>query len=120
MTAADLRVGDCFDLKDPAADEVDDVTAGPCTVAHEFEMFFVGSLPEGEFPADQVFATYVKDNCYPAFGAYIGKAYADSELEMYSLTPTDDSWRAGDHSVQCAAYHPRVHRQTQSLKGSNQ
>ena len=42
MTAADLRVGDCFDLKDPAADEIDDVTAGPCTAAHEFEMFFVG------------------------------------------------------------------------------
>jgi hypothetical protein len=24
------------------------------------------------------------------------------------------------HSVQCAAYHPRVHVQTKSLKGSNQ
>ena len=120
MTAADLRVGDCFDLKDPAADEIEDVTAGPCTAAHEFEMFFVGSMPEGDFPAESVFETYVTDNCYPAFGAYIGKAYADSELAMYWLAPTDDGWRAGDRSVQCAAYHPRVHSQTQSLKGSNQ
>ena len=53
MMAVDLRVGDCFDLKDPSADEVEDVTASPCTVAHEFEMFFVGSLPEGCFPARQ-------------------------------------------------------------------
>jgi hypothetical protein len=120
MTAADLRVGDCFDLKDPAADEIEDVTAGPCTAAHEFEMFFVGSMPEGEFPAESVFQTYVTDNCYPAFGSYIGKAYGDSELDMYWLAPTDSSWRSGDRSVQCAAYHPRVHSQTQSLKGSNQ
>jgi hypothetical protein len=120
LTAADLRVGDCFDLKDPAANEVEDVTAGPCTVAHEFEMFFVGSVPEGEFPAESVFETYVTDNCYPAFGAYIGKAYTDSELSMYWLAPTAEGWRAGDRSVQCAAYHPLVHSQTQSLKGSNQ
>jgi hypothetical protein len=120
MTAADLRVGDCFDLKDPAADEIEDVTAGPCSVAHEFEMFFVGSLPEGEFPAESVFETYVTDNCYPAFAAYIGRAYSDSELSMTWLAPLAQGWRAGDRSVQCVVYHPRVHALTQSLKGSNQ
>ena len=120
MTAVDLRVGDCFDLKDPAADEVEDVTAGPCTVAHEFEMFFVGSLPEGAFPAQSVFDTYVTDNCYPAFAAYVGTAYTESELEMYWLAPTADAWGGGDRSVQCAVYHPVISRQTQSLRGSNQ
>ena len=120
MTAVDLRVGDCFDLKNPTADEVEDVTAGPCTSAHEFEMFYVGSMPAGDFPADAVFETYVTDNCYPAFGTYIGKAYDDSELEMYWLAPTESAWRAGDRSVQCAAYHPLVDSQTVSLKGSNQ
>jgi Septum formation len=120
MTAADLRVGDCFDLKDPAANEVEDVTARPCSVAHEYEMFFVGSMPAGEFPADSVFETYVTDNCYPAFAAYIGRAYTDSELSMYWLAPLAEGWRAGDRTVQCAVYHPRVHTQTQSLKGSNQ
>ena len=120
MTAADLRVGDCFDLKDPAANEIEDVTAGPCTAAHEFEMFFVGTMPAGEFPAETVFETYVNDNCGPAFGTYVGKPYADSELSMYWLAPTEEGWRGGDHSVQCAVYHPRVHVQTQSLKGSNQ
>jgi len=120
MTAVELRVGDCFVLKDPAADEVDDVTAGPCTAAHEFEMFFVGSMPEGEYPAQSAFETYLTDNCYPAFDAYIGKSHTDSELSIYWLTPTEEGWRAGDRSMQCAAYHPRVHVQTQSLKGSKQ
>lgn len=120
MTAADLRVGDCFVLKDPASDEVGDVTAGPCTTAHEFEMFFVGSMAKGDYPAQGAFETFLTDNCYPAFDAYIGKSHIDSELSIYWLTPTEDGWRAGDRSVQCAAYHPRVHVQTQSLKGSNQ
>jgi len=120
MTAADLRVGDCFDLKDPASDEIGDVTAGPCTTAHEFEMFFVGSLPSGEYPAQTVFETYLTDNCYPAFDAYIGKSHIESELSIYWLTPSDEGWRAGDRSVQCAAYHPLVHVQTKSLKGSEQ
>jgi hypothetical protein len=83
-------------------------------------MFFVGSMPVGDYPAESVFETYVTDNCYPAFGAYVGKAYADSELSMQWLAPTAEGWRAGDHSVQRAVYHPRVHRQTQSLKGSKQ
>ena len=65
MMAVDLRVGDCFDLKDPAANEIEDVTASPCTVAHEFEMFFVGSLPEGAFPPDSVFETYVTAELLP-------------------------------------------------------
>ena len=96
------------------------MTAGPCTASHEFEMFFVGTMPAGEFPAETVFETYVNDNCGPAFGTYVGKPYSDSELSMYWLAPTEEGWRGGDHSVQCAVYHPRVHVQTQSLKGSNQ
>jgi hypothetical protein len=38
---------------------------------------------------------------------------------MYWLAPTASGWRGGDRLVECAAYHPRVHTQTVSLKGSN-
>ena len=67
-----------------------------------------------------MFETYLTDNCYPAFDAYIGKSHIESELSIYWLTPSDEGWRAGDRSVQCAAYHPLVHVQTKSLKGSEQ
>ena len=120
LQAVDLKVGDCFDLKDPSADEVNDVTAGPCTTEHEFELFFVGGLPEGEYPADAVFDQYVVDNCNPAFTTYVGTAYDASELDIYWLVPTDDAWSAGDRTVQCAAFHPRIHRLTQTVRGSNQ
>jgi hypothetical protein len=120
LEAKDLRVGDCFDLKDPASDEVGDVTAVPCTDEHEFELFFAASLPEGEFPGDPAFKTYVQANCFPAFATFVGTPYDDSELDVYWLQPTDDGWRDGDRSVQCAVYHPRIHRLKESLKGSNQ
>ena len=106
LQAVELKVGDCFDLKDPSADEVNDVTAGPCTTEHEFELFFVGALPEGEYPADDVFDQYVIDNCNSAFTTYVGTAYDASELDIYWLVPTDDAWRAGDRTVQCARVPP--------------
>jgi Septum formation len=120
LIASELRVGDCFDLKDPTADEVEDVTAVPCTAEHEYEVLFVGSFPSGDYPPETTFETYVGNNCRPAFDAYIGKALAESELDIFWFYPTDDAWRSGDRSVQCAAFHPANNRLTESLKGSRQ
>lgn len=120
LTASDLRVGDCFDLKDPTADTIGDVKAEPCNVEHEFEIFFIGSMPDGAYPANAEFKGYVGDNCDLAFDRYVGKAYLESSLEIYFMVPIEDAWRSGDRSVQCAVYHPIIHRQKQSLKGSRQ
>lgn len=119
LGAVDLRVGDCYDLKEPQASEIEDVAAKPCTEAHEYELFFVGSLPEGAYPADAVFERYVLDNCDPAFATYVGTAYQDSTLDIYWLIPTPDSWDSGDRSVQCAVYDPKIPRLTTSLKGAS-
>jgi hypothetical protein len=120
MTANDLRVGDCFDIKDPDAEEISDVTAHPCTEAHEYEVFHVGVLADGVYPGDDTLTEYVIGNCAPAFDAYVGRAYTDSQLDFSWLYPSGDSWGDGDRSVQCAAYDPRNSRLTISLKGSEQ
>ena len=120
LSANDLRVGDCFDLKDPDAEEVGDVAAQPCTEAHEYEVFYVGLLAEGSYPGEQALTEFVIDNCEPAFGTYIGTAYLDSQLDFSWLYPSDDSWDDGDRSIQCAAYDPRNTRLTSSLRGSAQ
>ena len=120
LSAIDLRVGDCFDLKDPAADEVGDVTARLCTDEHEFEVIFVGSMPDVEYPADDEFGAFVADNCGPAFDTYVGKVYEESELDIYWFFPNGEGWADGDRSIQCAAFHPRIHRLTESIRGSNQ
>jgi hypothetical protein len=120
LTANDLRVGDCFDLKEPEAEEISDVTAHPCTEAHEYEVFHVGVMAEGPYPGDEGLTTFVVENCGPAFDAYIGKAYADSQLDFSWLYPSSEGWSDGDRSVQCAAYDPRSSRLTISLKGTAQ
>ena len=58
--------------------------------------------------------------CDPAFDAYIGKADDDSDLDYIWLVPTDDAWRSGDRTVQCAAFYPGTYRLTGSLRGTRQ
>ena len=67
------------------------------------------------------FWTYLDHNCIPAFRAYIGKSwYGGSDLDIYWLVPTDDAWRSGDRTVQCAAFYPGIYRLTGSLRGTRQ
>ncbi|HET9344307.1 MAG TPA: septum formation family protein [Candidatus Limnocylindrales bacterium] len=120
LAATELRVGDCFDLKDPSEDEIEDVTAVPCTTEHEYEMFFVGSMPAGPFPSDDDFVAWLDTNCVPAFDAFVGLAYDSSKLDIFWLQPTSATWNDGDRSIQCAVYDPDNQRLTESLKGSAQ
>ncbi len=117
--ALELRVGDCFDLKDPAAETIGDVTALPCTELHEYEIFFVGSMSMAEriYPSQEELDGYVDRYCSPTFYTYVGKIYAESELEIFSLFPTNEGWGDGDRSVSCAA-HLGDGRLNASVKGS--
>ena len=120
LSAEELRVGDCFDLQDPEAEELEKVTALPCSSEHEYETFFIGAVAEGAFPTDEGFIDWVDANCVPAFNEYVGRTYEESELEITWLQPTSDAWNDGDRSMQCVLYHPRIHRLTESLKSSAQ
>jgi hypothetical protein len=106
MQVEDLRVGDCFDLKDPEATEVAEVEAKPCTTAHKYELFHDADMPDGEFPSDAAVETFVQAECVPAFTAYVGMDYADSALYFSWFAPSTETWDDGDRTVQCAAYEP--------------
>jgi hypothetical protein len=118
LQAADLRVGDCFDLKDPEAEELEDVTGLPCASEHQYEVFHVGAMPEGDFPTDDAFLAWLDANCVPAFDAYVGMAYDTSQLNFSWLQPTPDLWNDGDRSIQCSLFDPNDDRVTGSLKGA--
>lgn len=91
MVANDPRVGDCFDLKEPDAEEIGDVTAHPCTEAREYEVFHVGLPGDGTYSGLDGINNFVLDNCQPAFGTCVGKAYADSGLDFSWLYPVSES-----------------------------
>jgi hypothetical protein len=118
MMATDLRVGDCFDLKDPSAEEISDVTAKPCSAVHEFELFWTGSMPEGDYPSEAAFDSFFQTQCVGAFQPYVGLGYFDSELDIYWLSPLEETWYDGDRSIQCAIYDPDNSQLTGSLKAS--
>ena len=118
MMATDLRVGDCFDLKDPSAEEISDVTAKPCTVAHEFELFWTGSMPEGDYPSQTAFESFFQTHCVGGFQPYVGTGYLDSKLDIYWLTPLEETWNDGDRSIQCAIYDPENSQLTGSVKAA--
>jgi hypothetical protein len=118
LQITDLRVGDCFDLNDPEAAEVDDVEAKPCTSAHEYELFHAADMANGDYPSEDAIDTFLDAECAPAFGSYIGTDYQASVLEVVFFTPTSDGWDDGDHSVQCAVYDPNDSELTSSLKNS--
>jgi hypothetical protein len=118
LFAAELRAGDCFDLKDPNAEQVGDVHAVPCTSEHQYETFFAGSMPAESFPTEAAIDDWIAGHCDPAFQAYIGVAYEKSGLEAFNLTPSREAWDAGDRSIQCSVSDPGTHRLTGSLKGS--
>jgi hypothetical protein len=76
-------------------------------------------MGKGSHPTDHAFTRYVIQNCNPAFGAYIGKASKDSDLDYIRLVPTDDAWQSDDRTVQCA--DPRmILGLTRSLRGTQQ
>lgn len=118
LASTELRLGDCFDLKDPSADLIDEVDGKPCEETHEYEVFFLGEMADGEFPGDSAFETYVVDECAPAFGEFVGTPYAESELDFLYLVPSEESWAEGDREVVCAVFHPQIDELMGSLRGS--
>jgi hypothetical protein len=120
VSSYDLRIGDCWDKKEATAESIDKVTARPCTEAHQYEVFFIGTLGVGTYPTMDAFEAYVEHTCGQAFQTYIGKAHADSTLAIFWLYPKRESWDDGDRTVQCSAYDPANKRLAASVEGSGQ
>jgi len=117
LEATELRAGDCFDLRDPNEEEIEDVQAKPCTEVHEFEMYYVGLLPDGEYPDEATFVGFLEEDCLPAFDEFVGISYEESQLDIYWLTPTAEAWDAGGRQLQCAVFHPTNDELTDSMQG---
>ncbi len=99
-----LQVGDCFDSPGEV-EEVSRIRAVPCDEAHDNEVFFEFDLPEGDaLPPRQVIDDEIGARCIPAFDEFVGMAYEDSELDVFTFEPTAGSWREGDRTIMCAVY----------------
>ena len=112
-----LAVGTCFDdagLEDEEIYSVDDLS---CDTPHDNEVFALFDLTGSEFPGDLVL-DLASDGCVERFDAYVGIAYFESDLDVFPIYPTAESWDAGDREVVCALYALDLSKLTGSMQGS--
>jgi hypothetical protein len=117
--AADLQVGECFDIA-PDAATVDNLQLRSCTEAHVAEVFYAGSHPAGTgdpYPVQAELTAWTIGECSPAFTAYTGLDPATDPTYSYGMVyPTAETWARGDRSVTCYAARIDYAKVTGSLR----
>ncbi len=118
-SAADLQIGDCFDV--PTVDiEIKDVQHHPCAEAHTGEVFAVLTHPAAAGAPvidDATMSQYFGTTCLPILNAYIGEdATTQTVLDFGAFYPTNDGWNNGDRSVTCYLYRVDEGSMTASMK----
>ncbi len=125
LDVQDVRVGDCFDLEGDVPEgggEISSVRAIPCGEPHVYEMYFVGDYPEGEEPSgpNEDYTAWEQDACVGSFESYVGHSFDTSIYYISALTPTDESWDAGDRALQCFLHNEEETAVSGSAEGSAQ
>ncbi|MFF8817660.1 septum formation family protein [Leucobacter sp. NPDC015123] len=111
-----IAVGDCMDSTDDSV--VYDVPVVPCAEEHDEEIFGEFELAGETFPEAAALEEESNDKCIAMFNEFVGIDYFDSELDFYTLTPTEDGWNEfDDRTVNCVIVDP-AGKITGSLKGA--
>ncbi|WP_250445914.1 septum formation family protein [Actinotalea sp. C106] len=96
-----IRVGDCLESAEMGT-EVSSLPTVPCDQPHDSEAYASTMLDDGEFPGLDEVGTVANDYCLEEFATFVGTDYYDSELEMSTLSPSEDTWTTlDDREVLC-------------------
>ncbi|WP_244268200.1 septum formation family protein [Microbacterium foliorum] len=110
-----LKLGDCKMAS--ASGLIEDADVVPCDQPHDEEVYYEITMKDGEFSEEDV-DTASQECIGDAYTSFIGVAYDDSALEVYPITPTQDTWdQLNDRVVQCVVTDP-AGQTTGSLKGA--
>jgi hypothetical protein len=106
-----LKTGDCFRSSAGTSArtvEIKDVTTLPCADAHDGEVFAVVTHPAANdvpYPGDDAVADFASGECLTQFPAYTGAGYDNSDLQVATVRPDQDSWSdKDDREVACVLY----------------
>jgi hypothetical protein len=116
-----LQIGDCFDDAAEFEEVVFTVAAIPCSEAHDNEVYSIipVTVPGPAFPGVTELQDFAYEACVGApFSDYVGIDYLDSALEVFSFTPTEESWDGGDRSVTCVLYKLDLTKLVGTARGS--
>ncbi|MHC3473459.1 DUF4190 domain-containing protein [Streptomyces sp. 7R007] len=103
-SAYTLHKGDCFDEPGGSLEgEAYDVDKVPCKGEHDGEVFAEFKLTGfTSYPGDDRVTEEADSRCYALRYDYAMDGWAvPADVDVYYLTPTEDSWRFGDREVTC-------------------
>jgi len=114
-----LNVGDCFnDLEDPNATSALSVPVVDCSLPHDNEIYYEYSMDDATYPGDDNIFDVTSIGCLEEFGRFVGLDYLDSELDLFPITPSSESWAEGDRVVLCVLYAVDLSKLEGSMEGS--
>lgn len=97
-----IAEGDCIDL--PDEDLVETVDRLPCSSPHDAEAYALFDMAEASdpYPGADAVDVVAADGCLERFLTFVGIEYAASDLDVFYLHPTEESWdELGDREVVC-------------------
>lgn len=121
LDVMELQVGDCFDDPEELDEVVFDVSAVPCSEAHDNEVFSLVPVTVfgAAFPGETALQDFGYESCVgEPFRTYVGTEYFDSALEVFTFTPTEESWDGGDREVVCILYKLDLTKLVGTARGS--
>ena len=114
-----IQNGDCINL--PSESLVQSVEGVPCHAAHDAEVYslFDMASPESAYPGVNAVDKAAVDGCLARFHAFVGVAYEYSELDVYYLHPTEESWdELDDREIVCMVTAMDGSSLTGTMRGS--
>ena len=122
-TAAELKVGDCFDVAPTQDANGDNTTMNvltDCAKPHDAEVYLVFDVPVGPngYPGDEAIGALQQTRCDAAFTTFVGKDSGLSSYDIDYVRPTAESWASGDRSIACLIEDGLGGKLTGSAKGT--
>ncbi|MGW3146665.1 DUF4190 domain-containing protein [Streptomyces sp. NPDC001177] len=98
-----LAKGECFNAPGGSlSGETEDVDKVSCDREHDGEVFASFKLKGRSYPGDGPVTKAADERCYGLQDSYAMDGWAvPSDVDVYYLTPTRDSWSLGDREVTC-------------------
>ena len=116
VNAFEVRVGDCFD-DSGASDEITSLPGVPCSEPHDNEAYAVFDVTITSYPEGDGMWDLATESCKERFESFVGLDYESSSLDIFTLYPTDASWKQNDREVVCAVYDMNADKLVGSAKG---
>jgi hypothetical protein len=121
VDAFEIRLGDCFNDASSVGESVEiaSIAGVPCTEPHDNEVYALVNLTQSSFPGDAAMETIAFEACLEKFESFVGKDYESSQLDIFPIYPTRQSWNElNDREVVCALYDLDLKKLAGSMRGS--